>query len=255
MIRFAILTFLYSLSTVRAADESGCLIRSGKSLKLDENCACLQNQSCVKFKKFTADETLLNQTDSRGRGLFTNNEKSKMRDSFKVYDQIIKLRLAGKANSDEIKDLYKELDTLNKDVRSSFLKTQGRYLDKSKSVYRKSLNQLSDQKLANLKVATDSVNDKVDLSKFRSVVAEEEKSKKAVKVESAKKESRAQQVAVSEKNAETLKTDIENEMILKNIKPEKLERGESDSLFDIITKSYMKSAYPKLLKPKEQAAP
>jgi len=255
MFRIVIVALFCSVSSLWAADESGCLVRVGKSLKLDENCSCLQSQSCVKFKKFTADESLLNQADSRGRGLFTNNEKSKMRDSMKVYDQIIKLRLAGKANSDEIKDLYKELDTLNKDVRSSFLKTQGRYLDKSKSVYRKQLGQLSDQKLANLKVATDTVNEKVDLSKLRPM-AEEEKSKKTIKADNIKKEGRVQQVAISPaKSAETLKTDIENEMILKNIKPEKLERGESDSLFDIITKSYMKSAYPKLLKPKEQAAP
>lgn len=255
MLKSLALIFSLTAAIASGSDESGCLVKAGKSLKLDEKCSCLQSQSCVKFKKFSADENLLNQNDSRGRGVFTNNEKAKMRDSLKVYDQVIKLRLAGKANSDEIKELYKELDTLNREVRSSFLKTQGRYLDKSKSAYRKSLSQLGNQKLANLKTSTDSLNNKVDMTQFQQQLAEE-KTKNPVKVEAVKKELSKEQLAlVREKNAETLKTEIENETILNNIKPERLERSDSDSLFDIITKSYMKSAYPKLLKPKEQAVP
>ncbi|MBC7539667.1 MAG: hypothetical protein H7281_12665 [Bacteriovorax sp.] len=251
----SLIVFFTVISSGHAADESGCLVRVGNSLKIDERCACLQSQSCAKLKTFKPDEAVLTQRDSNGRDLFNNNEKLKMRESFKVYDQIIKMRLAGKANSDEIKDLYRKLDKLNKEVRTSFLKTQAKYLEKSKTAYKKNLSQIREQKIVNLKLATDSLNNKVDMATLNFPPAEEKLAKPAKKeIERKESQSQAKAADVSEKVIEASKTEAEHEAILSSLKPEKLERKDNDSLFDIITKSYMRSAYPKLLKPTELPA-
>ena len=238
---FLAIIFLLTSSANVSADDSGCLIKVGTGLKLDEKCSCLQSKSCAKIKTFKADENFLNQADSRSRPLFNSNEKSKMRESMKVYDQIVKLRLAGKSNSDEIKSLYKSLDTLNRDLRSSFLKTQSKYLDNSKTVYKKNLKKLKEQKLSTLKLVTDNLDKKIDAIPVKNFI----EAKNPPPVEKARQEE-VQQVYIASPRSNH-EYNFDNEAILKNLKPERLQREETDTLFEIITKTYMRSAYPQLL--------
>lgn len=260
----------------------GCLVNlNKKSLGIDPTCKCKETNICFKFNPVKQSEELLGATDRNGRAIYSQDFKTKSRESANVFNQIIALKAEGKGASPEIKELYVKLDKLNNSVRTSLLSNHSKHFTQIKSNYQKQLN-ITKQRENKLKdrIAKYLGDPKSQLDSIKSSIA----ANAAVNAANAKttegnadpnkdnnenlqtasggaasnsnisastqRLSSEQQLASSLANlpaysSEILEQDKAREMA-KMLEQMDLERTEEDSIFDIITKRYIKT-YPNLL--------
>lgn len=230
-----------------ASEPNGCLSPGGAGKMLvDKNCECLKSNSCIKFKPKTFKPNYYDTTDNNGNRVFSNEEKVKLKESYDVFYKIMDLKASGLSDSDEIKELYIKLDKLNLDVRKSLLKNHAADYTEIKKGYQKGQEDRKKSKKKLAEKITDLINN------TKTSVASHSDSENSKTTNTAIHTSIG---SVSAKNSFVPNTSVITENsedkahILKNLNPDKLNRKEDDSLFDIITKSYMRSAYPKLLTP------
>lgn len=234
-----------------AADLSGCLAPVGagsKKMVIDKNCECVKTNSCIKFKPKTFPSSYYEVADKYGNRVYSNEEKVKLKESYSVFYKIMELKASGLSKSDEIKELYIKLDKLNYDVRKSLMRNHSSDYTEIKATYKKSLEERSKR---NKKIA----------AKIQNLISTEKKSIAAFSASDSSKapepakenlplaQTSTKEVFKVSTKVDTQPSNEENDMMLRSLKKEKLNRAESDSLFDIISKSYQRSAFPVLLSP------
>ena len=230
-----------------ASEPNGCLSPGGAGKMLvDKNCECLKSDSCINFKPKTFKSNYYDITDKNGNKVFKTEEKTKLKESYDVFYKIMDLKAKGLSDSDEIKELYIKLDKLNLDVRKSLLKNHAADYTEIKKGYQKGQE---DRKKAK-KILAEKISNMIKNTKKNL-----EKSPESEKIKS-KEISVNTTLGIVNEKAHYVPTEHnisekseEKAQILKSLNPEKLNRNENDSLFDIITKSYMRSGYPRLLNP------
>lgn len=208
-------------------------------LIVDERCQCLQKNNCAKYSPLNLNDNLYKKsTDKNGKPIFNNDEQTKMKKSLELFNKIVELKSQGKGKSEEVKSLYVQLDKLNYDVRKSMLTLHAEVLAPSKAKYKANLEE---QKKKNEKLR-EKIADYLKNGSIRTpiLVSKQPETTAPTKTLETKK-------AVKEARKEESTAKVEKEEILKNINPEKLKREEDDSLFDIVTKTYKRTAYPVLL--------
>jgi hypothetical protein len=264
MLKASVILILVSFYAGEAFSLSGCLVpsKAGSSrMLIDKSCECVATNSCVKRKPQKLSPSLYDGLDVNGKKLFSQVEKTKLNESYDVFNKIMELKSQGLAKSPEIKDLYIKLDKLNYDVRKSMLANHSSDFSALKLSYREEQNNRKKRNertlhrlgmsLKNESITTQSKKlEKVSSSNSLKDpnVSEETKDFDQVSGSSnqqngERSERSAEKVSQNSAETEAKKT------ILLNLNPKKLERNEDDSLFDIITKSYQRSAYPILLTP------
>lgn len=238
----------------------GCLVNlNKKSLGIDPACKCKESNICFKFNPVKQSEALLEITEKNGKAVYSQNFKNKSRESTNTFNQIIALKAQGKGSSSEIKELYKKLDKLNTEVRKNLLTGHGKYFDQIKSKYKKQLIQTKEREaklkeriakyLDNPKSQIDSI--KNSLATSAPLSTEKQAADATAKVQNAavSKVSENQisknTVTGSSYNSEILEQEKIKELT-KQLGRMDLERKDEDSIFDILTKRYLKT-YPSLI--------
>ena len=239
---------LFSIVTL-AGDLSGCLVYDGKKLITDVNCACVTSNSCAKFQKLKFDSDFFNSKDKKDKNLFPENLKNSYKASYEQYNKIIELKSQGKGNSEEIKEYYQKLDKTNGEVRQQLIKAQPLFMAKKRLEYAAFLEKkkLSADKIAeNIQnFVSGSSTQKLNLSKS-TLSSPAHNSSSSMNSELGVKSSK---FSVSLQEQKTSDSSEENKYILRNLKAEKYQVDDQDSLFDVISKTYFKKAYKDLLSP------
>ncbi len=254
------MAFLIGLLTILTnfnifAEDSGCITGNIKGLKLDPNCECLKTNSCQSFKKFQVSNDFYEQTDEKGKKVFDQEMKKNLNQSHEVFSKIMNLKANGKANSKQIKALYVELDKLNAQTRINILKNNSKYFDKSIKSYEQLLKENKSKKAERRKRFAKELNINLVPASSEKTIAKEvtpvSPTAPAPEVKKVERKAINQAVIASFKEEDKLKNEnADNQVILDELKNANLDVKEDDSLFNIITKRYMKSAYPQLLKKK-----
>lgn len=246
---------VFAQETPAVESGRGCLINmNNKSLGIDPTCNCLKRKACFKFKPIKQSDALLEVKEKNGKAVYSQNFKNKSRESAAVFSQIMTLKAQGKGSSPEIKDLYVKLDKLNTEVRKNLLATHGKYFSQIKSKYQKQLAETKvregklkeriEKYLSNPKSQTDAI--KSSLAAAPAAPAADN----AVKQEAVVTKPADNQIAKSSGsnasyNSEILEREKAKEMN-KLLDRMDLERKDEDSLFDILSKRYLKT-YPNLI--------
>lgn len=252
MTKLVFVILLLSIKATLAGDLKGCLAPAGKKMIIDKYCDCAATNSCVKFKPRKISENYYNSTDANGGRIYTNEERAKLKESYDIFYKIMDLKASGLSQSDEIKTLYVKLDKLNYDVRKSLFQNHASDYTEMKATYKKDLetrgkrNKKFSEKIRAL-ISTNYKPFAMSTPKPESTAATKEATKEAPKTEPVSEMAQTNTPLSIEHTSG--KTTEEINFMLKSIKPEKLNREESDSLFEIISKSYVRTAYPILLSP------
>jgi|GEM_PF-741876 len=243
---------------VTFAEDNGCLTGSIKGLKLDPNCECLKTKSCQSFKNFKVSNDFLEQKDLDGKNIFSHDIKKSLKLSHEVFSKIMILKANGKANSNQIKVLYVELDRLNAETRMNLLKDNSKLFSKTIEGYNQLLKDTKIKNTERRKKMAKELN--YDLKPTLASPPRQPETKTAPepqilveKIEKQKVQQNFNHAVISTyKDEDRVKNEnAENQVILDQLKNANLEVNEEDSLFNIITKRYMKSAYPQLLDKKK----
>lgn len=274
MTKFIILALFFFTHQVsaeappEAVKTRGCLVNlNKKSLGIDPSCKCKETNICFKFNPVKQSEELLGVTEKNGRAVYSQDFKTKSRESASVFNQIIALKAEGKGSSAEIKELYVKLDKLNSAVRKNLLTNHSKHFSQIKSGYQKQLSTASQREtklkdriakyLGDPKSQLDSIKSSIAASSANktnpapsSDTQEPSKEKEVVGGTSTTSSenfnsSSAMLANLPVYNSEILEQDKAKEMS-KMLEQMDLERTDDDSIFDIITKRYIKT-YPNLL--------
>lgn len=252
----------------------GCLVNlNKKSLGIDPSCKCKETNICFKFNQVKQSEDLLGITEKNGRSVYSQEFKTKSRESAQVFNQIIALKAEGKGSSTEIKELYVKLDKLNLAVRKNLLTNHSKHFSQIKGNYQKQLT-VAKERETKLKdrIAKYLGDPKSQLDSIKSSIAAAAATKTNSTDKAPTNNSQGNQDEVSggnlsgisatgsnermdgstsslvnlpNYNSEILEQDKAKEMS-KMLEQMDLERTDEDSIFDIITKRYLKT-YPNLL--------
>lgn len=253
MTKSLFLLFLFYGQIAFADNLSGCLSKGGAGrLIIDKSCDCVKNKTCATFKPKKLSKELYDSEGINKNKTFSSLEKNKLQESYDLFYKIMELKASGQGKSDEIKSLYIKLDKLNLDVRKSLLKNHSADYATFKKSYSKDQGDRKKRNEKMLKrIGVLIKNDSQLLANNPEKIVEsptEVINEQAAAVENSPSANMASvPSAVSPVVASIAKE--ENQFILENIKPKKLQRSNDDSLFEIITKSYQRAAYPILLAP------
>ena len=237
------------ISTSALAEQpSGCMVYDGKKLIPDVKCLCVATNQCAKFKQIDYSPTFFNSVDVSGKAVFSEKLKKSYKDSYSLYNEVVSLKANGQGNTPEIKALYKKLDKVNQEIRTELIKTKPEFMAKKKKIYEKAMEDRklsSDEIKKNMQDFATASGSAINSKPRASSV------KKAAAVEAPKKVPASAEGVVASKNAPKKEDapDTDKEFMLKSVDREKYEVNQDDSLFDIITKTYKKRAYKKLLAP------
>ncbi len=256
-----ILTFVTCLFLHWAAiadEPAGCLIASGKKVRIDTKCKCLDTKSCLSPKKFAAGKAFFEATDAKNKKLFSEKEKQAYTESFKLVNIIMELNSQGKGNSEEIRKHYIALDKINSEISIMLFKNHPETMKvigksyKEQSALRKEkrlrmeerallfVSNKSSTALSKLPVGSSLTTAATTTGSGTSTNSLLKPHEKGAVMNSASMIKRVDEMSDDEKS-----------FILKNIHEKDNKIQENDSLFDIISKTYKARAYRWLLTPKE----
>lgn len=254
MTKSFILLFLFYAQIAFAENLSGCLSKGGAGrLLIDKSCECVKSKTCATFKPKKSSKDLYDSEGVNKNKIFSSLEKTKLQESHDVFYKIMELKASGQGKSDEIKSLYIKLDKLNLDVRKSLLKNHSSDYANFKKSYSKDQGDRKKRNEKMLKKIGELIkNDSQIMANNTEKISEptsEGLVEKTVAVDPSPTFKSALQATSMPSVIPTVVAKEENQFILENIKPKKLQRSNDDSLFEIITKSYQRAAYPILLAP------
>lgn len=252
--KFFITICLISLGTLANAS-SGCLVNSGKKVRIDTKCKCLETKTCAVPAKLKYSKKFFETKRADNSPVFDSNEKLAYEKLYKLYNNIMELKGQGKDDTEEAKKNYFELDKLNSEisimlhkrhpeVMSAFKK---RYAEKSKK--RKELRAKTDLAIKKFLKNKDANSLPLGLSSttpLNSKPVENSGVKESIK---AVNSSVPEQVLPNGSVGSERFTDYDKKEIVKSLNKERQEISEDDSLFDIISKTYRGKAYKRLWAP------
>ncbi len=241
---------LVLLNTVTLAeDSSGCLVRMGKKIVVDPQCKCVEKKLCVTPKKLVASKKFFDTKDANDKKIFSDQEKKAYEETYKLMNQIMELKAQGKGNSPEIKKHYFQLDKVNSELAILLHKNHPKVMasaTKRNSEKSKARKERNIQREAKIKAFLENQQGVTPNSKLAAKSEPEiKKDNKPTGDVIAPAVSATVTPQVEVKAGELSQS--EKKFILQNVKKETYDSNEDDSLFEIISKTYKKNAYPKLL--------
>lgn len=224
----------------------GCLVNlNKKSLGLDPQCRCIKLNNCFRFPAAKTSHALVGLTDKNGNAVHTQKFKSQLTESTNVFNQIMALKARGINSGSEIKELYKKLDSLNRDVRKDLLTRHASYFTKAKNQYRNDLKKENARQEKMRLQISEFVKKPQSVANVRNSTSPSKPALSNAQNPIPVKDS-AMPATATVSNAEEVIKQNKLEELSKNLNQMNLDVNEDDSIFDIITKRYIRT-YPKLI--------
>lgn len=264
-----VLSVLFIAENSLYAGPSGCIVSEGKKRKLDPSCSCLETGKCYTGKEIKDIDKMLKDID--GQKWTGNKNKELLKKSIEVRNEILSLRARGLVRSREARGKFQELNKLNQEL-AELQKKDTERLSKKINDRKKRLG--IKEKPKNPEYATKL---KTFLEKPLSALAPKSLPTKPKKASTVAAVQQPLVNVAEEKEDEVVKplkkrtsyrpnrsrvrgnglSNYDKEWILKSLEqdkqndPKEFLTKEDDSLFQRVSKAYLRNAYETLLSPSE----
>ncbi len=266
-----LLSLLLSLAGLASnSGPTGCVVQVKKKKKMDPQCECLKSKACYGGEKIKDDGSFFKPIN--GRDWISSEEKKLLQESHKVHNDIVDIRAKGLVRSREARKLYIKLNEINKKLEKIQKKDHERFVKKiedrkkrlgikppkkNKSYFSKLKSFLSTpfEKLTPSPVKIKNSVPRVQVTQDELQNTPQDNTAISSATEPIRPADKTTPV-LSDSFAEELDQDIsqlDRDIILEAIawddqnNPKKYLPRDKDSLFERISKAYMRSGYVRLL--------
>ncbi len=230
-----------------AAAATGCLVRSKERLVIDNACVCLKTKTCATGKQAKYDKDFFHSPNAKKQRIFSGEEERLLKDSYETFNAIMELKSRGESRGTEIQQLYVRLAGINADLAKIQKNDHDRLARKIAAKKHRSTLASGDAKfeaeLRRLSTQTDAPS-ALATSAPASAAAAQAPQPSAVASATGRAESAP--LPTAEDSPDDLSAG-DRAHILRHIDKKTTEEHPDDSLFDIISKAYLKNAYRRFL--------